>query len=260
MAIKDKTMFQNAIVRTPGRSIVNGLTSADLGKPNYDKAIEQHEDYIQALKECGLDVQVLAADEGHPDSTFIEDVALLTPDCAIIMRPGAPSRLGETKEIQSILEPHYEIIEQVHAPGTVEGGDIMMVGSHFYIGISERTNQQGAQQVIDILGKNGMSGSVVGMKDMLHLKTGLAYLEKNNLVAFGEFLDKPEFQKFKILQIDADESYAANCIWVNDKVLVPMGFPKAQATIENAGYQIIAVDVSEFQKLDGGLSCLSLRF
>lgn len=253
-------MFQNAIVKTPGRSIVNGLTSADLGKPNYEAAIQQHVAYIQALKECGLDVLVLDADEVHPDSTFIEDTALLTPECAIIMRPGAPSRLGETIEIQSVLETHYEIVEQVHSTGTVEGGDIMMVGSHFYIGISGRTNQVGARQVIEILNKYGMSGSVVGMKDMLHLKTGLAYLEKNNLVAYGEFLDKPEFQKFNLLQIDADESYAANCIWVNDKVLVPKGFPKTQATIEKAGYQTIAVDVSEFQKLDGGLSCLSLRF
>ena len=105
-----------------------------------------------------------------------------------------------------------------------------------------------------------MSGSMVEMSDMLHLKTGLAYLENGNLVAYGEFLTHPAFQNFNILPVGADESYAANCIWVNDKVLVPMGYPKSKAVIDRAGYETIEVDVSEFRKLDGGLSCLSLRF
>ena len=136
----------------------------------------------------------------------------------------------------------------------------MMVGSHFYIGLSERTNQSGAQQVIAYLEKYGMSGSVVELKEVLHLKTELAYLEQNNLVACGEFLVKDEFQKFNLLEIDQDESYSANCIWVNDTIIIPEGYPKARATIEGAGYKIKEVDVSEFKKLDGGLSCLSLRF
>jgi len=105
-----------------------------------------------------------------------------------------------------------------------------------------------------------MSGSVVSLQKVLHLKTGLAYLENNNLVASGEFLMHDEFRRFNLLPIDEDESYASNCIWVNDHVLIPKGFPKARKTIENAGYSIIEVDVSEFRKLDGGLSCLSLRF
>ncbi len=253
-------MFEKAIVRTPGQCIVNGLTSANLGKPIYERALIQHAAYIQALEACDLDVLVIDADERYPDSTFIEDTALLTPHCAIIMNPGVPSRKGETTEISAILGGYFDNIEKISEPGTAEGGDIMMVGDHFYIGISERTNPEGARQVIEILEKHGLSGSTVELSEMLHLKTGLAYLEENNLVACGEFLGKSEFQKYDILPIAADESYAANCIWVNDHVLVPLGFPNAKATIEDAGYQTIAVDVSEFQKLDGGLSCLSLRF
>ena len=135
----------------------------------------------------------------------------------------------------------------------------MMVGSHFYIGISARTNESGAGQVIEYLEKYGMSGTLVKLDKMLHLKTGVAYLEQNNLVATGELLTKEEFQNFNILKIDDDESYAANCVWVNDRVLIPKGYPKARVTIASAGYSTIEVEVSEFRKLDGGLSCLSLR-
>ena len=253
-------MFTNAIVKKPGKSMVNGLTTAGLGIPDYELALRQHQGYIEALRECGLDVLVLAPDEEYPDSTFIEDTAILTRECAISTNPGALSRKGETAEIKRSLVDFYDIIKEVQEPGTVDGGDIMMVGDHFYIGLSGRTNQFGAQQVIDILETYGMSGSMVVLKEVLHLKTGLAYLENNNLVAAGEFLAKEEFQKFNILAIDEDENYAANCIWVNDRVLIPKSYPGARQTIQEAGYSIIEVDVSEFRKLDGGLSCLSLRF
>ena len=253
-------MFRKAIVKLPGKSMVDGISTAGLGIPDYELALMQHAKYIEALKECGLEVTVLDADEAYPDSTFVEDIALLTSECAIITNPGANSRRGETTAIEKVLQGFYANIEEIHEPGRIEAGDIMMVGSHFYIGLSERTNQQGAEQVINILEKYGMSGSVVTLAEVLHLKTGIAYLENNNLLACGEFLTNEEFQKFNILEIDEDESYAANCIWVNEKVIIPKGYPKAHATIEGAGYTVKVMDMSEFRKLDGGLSCLSLRF
>lgn len=240
--------------------MVNGLTTAKLGLPIYQKALIQHTNYIKALEECGVKVTILDADENYPDSTFVEDVALLTPKCAIITNPGADSRKGEILGMKKVLSQFYINIEEIQYPGIVEAGDIMMVGSHFYIGLSERTNDTGAAQIIEILEKHEMSDSVVSLEKVLHLKTGLAYLEHNNLVACGEFLAKQEFQKYNIIEIDENESYSANCIWVNDKVLIPEGFPNTRAKIEAAGYKTIEVDVSEFQKLDGGLSCLSLRF
>ncbi len=253
-------MFTRAIVRTPGKSMVDGLTSAGLGPPDHDLALIQHAEYIEALKGCGLEVEVLDADERYPDSTFVEDVALLTDACAIVLNPGAPSRRGETTSIKGALRATYTDLEEVRDPGTIEGGDILMVGSHFFIGLSKRTNESGAQQVIARLGKHGMSGSVIRLERVLHLKSGVAYLEHNNLVACGEFLAHEELRRFNILKVDDDESYAANCIWVNDRVLMPKGYPKALSTIQSAGYSTIEVEVSEFRKLDGGLSCLSLRF
>ena len=254
-------MFSNAIVRTPGKSIVEGLTdSKELGTPNYEQAIIQHQSYIDSLKKCGIDVLVLEPCEEYPDSTFLEDVALITPNCAIITRPGAHSRRGEVKEIESVLRNRFNNIEAIVAPGAIEGGDIMMVGNHYYIGLSNRTNLEGARQIIKILNKYGMSGSTISLNENLHLKTGLAYLENNNLVVSGEFIHNAIFERYNSIEIPKIESYAANCIWINGSVIIPAGYPVTKEKIMNAGYLVIETDVSEFQKLDGGISCLSLRY
>ena len=252
--------FTRAIVRTPSRSMVDGLTTANLGQPQYETALSQHAAYVQALKMAGLDVVVLKPDEQYPDSTFVEDTALLTSQCAIIMHPGAPSRRGETEAIESVLKEFYTNIERVKPPGTVDAGDIMMVGTHFYIGLSERTNKEGADQVVQILKRYSMTGSTIRCTEVLHLKSGVAYLENNKLVAAGEFVALPDFADFEIIKVAEDEQYAANCLWLNGTVLIASGFPKITSAIEAHGYQTVQIDMSEFQKLDGGLSCLSLRF
>ncbi len=253
-------MFSNAIARKPCHCLIHGLTTSNLGLPNYEKAIEQHQAYIKALEVCGLKVLVLEADENFPDSTFVEDTALLTPHCAIITNPGAPTRKGETHDIKKVVSRFYSVIEQIKDPGTVEGGDIMRVGSHYYIGLSGRTNQKGAHQVIEILNKYGMSGSMVKVEKVLHLKTGTTYLENDNLLVSGEFLDRLELDQLNRIVIPEDESYAANCIYINGKVIMPAGFPITKQKILDLGYTVIETDMSEFQKLDGGLTCLSLRF
>jgi len=253
-------MFKNAIVRKPCREMLKGISSAGLGQADYDKAIIQHGYYIDTLISCGLEVQVLEADERYPDSTFIEDVALCTPHCAIVTNPGAASRRGETEGMNEILSPYYISIEKIESPGTLDAGDVMMLGSHFFIGISERTNEQGADQLISILKNYWMTGSKVPLFEMLHLKSGLSYLENNTMLVSGEFIGNPEFERFQKIEIDEEEGYAANSLWVNGTVIVPKGFPNTKSKIEAEGYSTIELDVSEFQKLDGGLSCLSLRF
>lgn len=255
-------MFKNVIVRVPSASISDGLTSADLGQPIYEKALVQHENYVSALTETGVNVTVLEPKNDFPDSCFVEDVALCTSKCAIITRPGAETRRKEAElsDMRTTLEALYDYVEQIEAPGTVEAGDIMMVGDHFYIGESARTNRVGAEQMIHILEKYGLTGSIVTLKKVLHLKTGLAYLENNNLLVAGEFIDDPEFANFNRIEVPENEAYGANCIWVNGYVLVPKGYPIIQQKIEELGYEVILVDTSEFRKIDGGLSCLSLRF
>jgi len=171
-------MFKHAIVRTPCPEMIDGITSASLGKPDYNLALKQHAAYVAALKKLGLKVTVLDMDSRFPDSTFVEDVALCTRELAIITAPGADSRKGEQLEMVKVLESFYDRIEQIKSPGTLEAGDVMMAGSHFFIGISERTNTEGARQLIHILDSHGMSGEMVELKDILHLKTGVSYLEE----------------------------------------------------------------------------------
>ena len=254
-------MFTKAIVRTPGKSLVNGLSDSKyLGTPDYSNAIIQHLQYIEALKSCGLKITVLDPCEEYPDSTFVEDVALITPSCTIMTRPGAESRRGEVKKMTKTLESQFKNLEFIESPGTIEAGDIMMVGDHYYVGLSERTNLQGAEQLIAILVRHGLKGSTVSLKEVLHLKTGLSYLENNRLVVCGEFKNDPVFSGFDQIEIPESESYAANCIWVNDNVIIPSGYPITKQKVSATGYNVIEVDVSEFKKLDGGLSCLSLRY
>ena len=252
--------FSNAIVRLPCPEMKQGLSSFDFGKPDYLKALRQHSEYIEALKNSGLSVKILEADNRFPDSTFIEDVALCTPKCAIITNPGALTRKGEISGIRQILNEYYTNMEEIISPGTLEAGDVMMVADHFFIGISERTNNKGAHQLTDILQGYGFTCSKVPLKMMLHLKSGVSYLENNNMLVSGEIIDRNEFLRFNRIIVDKDENYAANSLWINGKVLVPYGFQKTRKKIEKAGYDTLILDVSEFRKLDGGLSCLSLRF
>lgn len=256
-------MFQNVIVKTPCKAVVQGITSApQLGKPDYQKALEQHAAYVQALKSCGVQVTVLPPDENFPDSCFVEDTAVLTRKCAIVSNPGAPTRAKEVEAMIPVLKQFFpeDKIEYIKAPGTLEGGDVMMVGDHFYVGCSARTNQEGIRQFIAILEKYGLTGSQVPLEKVLHLKTGVNYIENNNLLVSGEFVEKPEFSQYHKIQIPPQESYAANCIWVNGTVIVPAGYPGVEQAVRDAGYPVLLVDTSEFRKIDGGLSCLSLRF
>ena len=260
---RGKNMFKNVIVRKPAKSMIDGITSApELGKPDYELAVKQHDAYISALKQCGVEVTELEALEAYPDACFVEDVAVVTRKCAIITNPGAESRNGEKEYIVETIKKFYseDQIAYIQNPGTLEGGDVMMVGDHFYVGRSARTNEEGIRQFIEILESYGLTGSEVTLEKVLHLKTGVNYLENNPFLVSGEFIEKEEFKNAKQIIIPDEEAYAANCIWVNDKVIVPTGFPKVAEAVKNAGYEVILTDTSEYRKLDGGLSCLSLRF
>ena len=256
-------MFTKAIVRRPGATFANGLTTVDLGAPDLERALEQHEAYCQTLESCGLKLIRLAPDDEHPDSTFVEDTAIITARGAVITRPGAPSRLGETKDIAPLIRDYFSNVHIIEEPGTVDGGDICEAGEHFFIGLSLRTNEQGAQQLAGFLESFGYSSSLIdirGVSNILHLKSGIAYLGGRRLVVIDALKSVREFSGYDLIGLDSGEAYAANCLVINDKVLIADGFPATKRALEHMGYQIIALDMSEFQKMDGGLSCLSLRF
>lgn len=261
-------MFTHAIVRRPGRSLSEGITSApELGKPIYEKALEQHDAYVAALSACGLEVTALPALEEFPDSCFVEDTAVVTRRGAIVDNPGAPSRNGEAAAMEPTLREFFsdDRIAHIEAPGTLEGGDVMMVGDRFYVGRSARTNAEGIRQFVHILEGWGLEGGAVPLKEALHLKTGVNYLGENPagervLLVSGEFVENPAFDGYRRITVPPEEAYAANSLWVNGTVIVPAGYPRVLAAVQGAGFPALTVDTSEYRKVDGGLSCLSLRF
>ena len=256
--------FSDAIVRIPGLTFANGLTtSAAQGRPDIRKALEQHAAYCKALRACGLEVSVLAPDERYPDGTFVEDTAVVASRVAIATRPGAPTRAGEVSAVAAALRGFGRELEQIEAPGTVDGGDICQAEEHFLIGVSARTNEAGATQLAGILARHGYSTSFVdirGHRTLLHLKSGMAYLGEGRFTVAADLPEIDALGAYERVAVDATEGYAANCVRVNDLVLVAAGFPRLADRLDKLGYGVRALEMSEFTKMDGGLSCLSIRF
>lgn len=253
-------MYNHVIVKTPGKSYLNGLTTSNLGKPNYEKLMEQHGRYIEALKKCGVEVTHLPASEEFPDSTFVEDTAVLTSDFAVITNPGVDSRSGEVTEIESVLKKFYQKFYYINSPGTLDGGDVLQAEEHFYIGISDRTNEEGARQLKEIVESEGFKATIIPLKEFFHLKTGISYLGNKTIAAAGEFLNHLAFEQYEKLTVSVKDEYSANCIRMNDFIIIPKGFKETNDKMIEAGFKTIELEMSEFQKHDGGLSCLSLRF
>jgi len=256
--------FSRAIVRPPGPSYAQGLTSSTaLGPPDLSTALRQHEQYCRALQDCGLELIRLQADDRFPDSTFVEDTAVIAARVAIITRPGAASRAGEVTTIAEALRAIRPQLEHIEAPGTLDGGDVCQAGEHFFIGLSARTNAEGAKQLQAILGRHGYSASTIDIRShrtLLHLKTGISWLGDRCFAVSPGFPRPAQLSGCDCIEVDAAESYAANCVRVNDEVFVPAGNPLFAAALRERGLRLRVLEMSEFRKMDGGLSCLSLRF
>lgn len=256
--------FTQAIVRLPAANFSAGIASAlGGGGPDVTVALAQHKRYCETLRACGLQLTRLAADLRHPDSTFIEDTAVLTVGAAIVTRPGAPSRLAEAAATLESLRGFYGTVHQIKAPGTLDGGDVCEVDGDFVIGLSGRTNEEGARQLTELLTALGRKSVVVDIrrsKALLHLKSGLSYLGDGVFVVSSDSPLGNALERYELITVSPMETYAANCIRVNDDVVIAAGYPKLLATLTARGFRVRALAMSEFRKMDGGLSCLSLRF
>ena len=255
--------FTRAVVRPPAASFAAGITSSGLGPPDLTLALAQHEAYCRTLEALGLELVRLGADADFPDSTFVEDAAVVTERGAMLTRPGAASRTGEVDAVAAALRPWFPEPARITAPGTMDGGDICEAGHHFFIGLSERTNGEGAMQLATWLTGRGFSSSVIDIRSMpglLHLKTGLSWVGDRRLLAAGEIVEHEALREWDIVPVPGGETYAANCIRVNDALLIARGFPATDALLTGLGYRAIPLEMSEYQKMDGGLSCLSVRW
>ena len=252
-----------AIVRPPPSSFAGGLTTAAEGPPDLDLAVLQHRAYCEALAGCGLHLVELPPDAAHPDSCFVEDTAIATARGVVLSRPGAASRQGEVQAIEPALREACPALARIEPPGTVDGGDVCDADGHFLVGVSARTNEEGARQLARILEGWGYRTTLVDIRrerGLLHLKSGISYLGEGLMVATPAAARLPALAAFDVALTAAGEDYAANCVAVNGRVLVAAGYPGLAATLAGRGRELLPLEMSEFRKMDGGLSCLSLRF
>jgi dimethylargininase len=255
--------FTRAVVRPPAATFAAGITTSGLGSPDLALALEQHEAYCRALERLSVSLVRLAPDPEFPDSTFVEDTAIVTTRGAILTRPGAASRAGETVAMGAALKQWFSELDRITAPGTVDGGDVCEASDHFFIGLSARTNAEGAAQLAEWLGRRGFGSSVIdirGMPGLLHLKTGLSWLGGRRLLAVGEIARDGALRGWEVVRVPDGEEYAANCIRVNGSLLVARGFPATVSLLGGLGHDVTQLEMSEYRKMDGGLSCLSVRW
>ena len=253
--------FTHAITRKPGHSITGGLRAVDTGAPDLAVMQGHHADYIVALRATGATVVELAAAEDFPDSVFVEDTALCLPEGAVIMRPGAPSRLGEAAAMAPHLQALYGQVVEIKGPGFIEGGDILVTEREILVGRSARTNAEGIAELTALVAPWGHSvREVFTPAGVLHFKTDCSLLDGDTILSTARLAASGCFDGYRVILTAAGEEAAANSIRFNDVVIMPAGFPKTRDAIVAAGFAVTEIGNSECAKLDGGMSCLSLRF
>ena len=252
--------FTHAIVRQPAKSTVKGLRAVDIGSPDYAQMICDHNDYVEALVSAGVKVISLTALDKFPDGQFVEDTALCLPEAVILMRPGAPSRLGEVCEIEPQLRDIFKAFYEIEKPGHIEGGDILVTGKEILVGRSARTNENGVSQLSEIVTPLGyVMREVFTPPEILHFKTDCSLLGPDRILSTKRLQNSGCFDGYQVINVADGEEASANAIRVNDYVIMPAGFPMTKAILEEHDYKVKVINNTECAKLDGGMSCLSLR-
>ena len=226
---------------------------------NVELARTQHTQYEKILTELGCQIKTLPADPDLPDSVFVEDTAIVLDEMAIVTRPGAESRRGETKMISEVLG-EYRTIFQIVSPGTLDGGDVLQMGRMLYAGISKRSNESGIKQLINLVSPYGYEVEKVHVEECLHLKSAVTKVGEEALLVNRSWVDVKSFEGKVLIDIDPGEPYAANVLFVGGELVYPAMFPKTRKRLEDRGYPVRIVEVSELQKAEGAVTCCSLIF
>ena len=249
-----------AIVRSPGESYARAI-SAQVPRPAIDvaRARRQHAEYCVALRAAGVEVLELPPEEAFPDACFVQDCAVIWRGTAVMARLGAASRRGEQASVRLALETLQDLrISEVEPPGTLEGGDVLVMGSRLVIGLSARTNRAGLAQLRDRLEIEGATVEGLAVREGLHLLSGITYLGRGIMLATDLSADLPALAGMEVVRVPAEEAYAANALGLGSAVVVPAGYPRTAQLIGERGFEVLSVDLSEFAKADGGATCLAL--
>ncbi|MGO2438627.1 N(G),N(G)-dimethylarginine dimethylaminohydrolase [Serratia quinivorans] len=251
--------FTQAIARLPADSCASGQTTAQLGAPDIATTGRQFLAYVDTLLRLGLKVTVLPAAPAFPDAHFVEDTAVVMPELAVITHPGAPSRQGEVATIAPLFEGERPVV-RMSQRGHLDGGDVLLVDRQFFVGLTSRTDEAGIGEFSAAVEPYGYRVTAIEVSAGLHLKSIVNYVGRNTLLLTENYQHHPAFSDFNSIVIPEAESYAGNTLWINDTLITPQGYPQTLAQIEKLGMPIVQLDTSEFKKMDGGLTCLSLRF
>jgi dimethylargininase len=253
--------FTRAIVRSPAPSVVHGLREDASALPDFGKLLREHEAYIAALREAGLAVDVLPPLEAFPDSIFVEDPALVFPEGAILLRPGAPSRLGEREAMREALRQRFDSIAELDEGEYADGGDVLATPQTVFIGLSKRTNRIGAEALrahLQALGRDARIAETPA--GTLHFKTASSLLDETAILCTPAMAQSGVFEGFDLILTPPGEDAAANALRVNGTVLLGDRFPRTAELIRARGFSVKTLAVTEIAKLDAGLSCMSLRW
>jgi dimethylargininase len=223
------------------------------------RARAQHDAYEQRLSQAGCSIIRLPTADDSPDSVFIEDVAVVFDEVAVITRPGAPSRRGETASVAETLQA-YRPLRHIEAPGTLDGGDVLTIGERVFVGRSQRTNEAAISQLAQILQPYGYQVCSLTVRGCLHLKSAVTALSAEQLLINRQWVPAEQFESFQLIEVDGSEPYAANALRIRDRVIYPTGYPRTRARLEAAGVRILDVDVTELIKAEGAVTCCSLIF
>jgi dimethylargininase len=223
------------------------------------KAIEQHDAYKRCLASLGVQVIFLPAEPELPDAVFVEDPVVVVDEVAIIARTGAESRRKEADSLAQALAP-FRPLRHMREPATLEGGDVLRVGSDVFVGLSPRTNEAGVSQLAAELQPFGYSVKPVKVRGALHFKTACSHLGDGTLLVNRAWIDAAPLSGYRLIDVAEDEPWAANALRIGDAVLLPAGFPRTEAILRRAGFRVRPLDLSELQKAEGSVTCMSVIF
>jgi len=253
--------FNTALLRAPAKSVARGLRAVGGEDPNFDSIASEHQSYVAALRTAGVEPIVLPALEDFPDSIFVEDPALVFPEGAILLRPGAPSRRGEADEIAPVLYENFDTVLSLPEGGTVEGGDILTTPDKVMIGHSARTNQAGAKALQRLLTELGRKSEIVTTpEDVLHFKSDCSLLDEETILATERLAQSGVFHGFDVIKVPSGEEAAANALRINDIVMVNNRHPRTIDLLDQRQYKIEPIKTDQIAIIDAGLSCMSLRW
>jgi dimethylargininase len=255
------TRFNRILARSPAGSVVSGLRAQDRGNPSLAGVQAEHAAYLEAMRAAGVTVRLLPALEAFPDSVFMEDPALVFSEGAIVLRPGAPSRLAEAEHLAPVLREMFDRVLDLPGTGFADGGDVLTTPRAVMIGLSARTDRAGAEALIEALARLGRKGQIVATPPgVLHFKTDCSLLDEETVLATPRLAASGVFEGVRVLLTAPGEDAAANALRVNDVVMLGSDFPRTRALIEAEGYRVVPLHTSEIGKIDAGLSCMSLRW